>query len=75
MDNFPQFLRPQDPAKTEEDWTKMKNKLDKVRKKLYIYPGTFLSLTSIKTEVLTPSKYISGIAMGETVILVGVVSG
>ena len=27
--NFPQFLRPQDKSKTEEDRTKMKNKADK----------------------------------------------
>ena len=47
MDNFPQFLRPQDLAKTEEDRTKMKNKVDKVRNIVYIDPGTVLSLTHI----------------------------
>ena len=45
MDNFPQFLRPQDPAKTEEDRTKMKKKVNKVRKRFYIDPGKVLSLT------------------------------
>ena len=44
MDNFPQFFRPQDPSKIEEDCTKMKNKVDKVRKRLYMDPGTLLSL-------------------------------
>ena len=34
-----------------------------------------LSVTSIDTEGLTPSKYISGMAMVETVTFVGVVSG
>ena len=34
-----------------------------------------LSITSIKKEGLTPSKYISGMPMGETVTFVGVVSG
>ena len=45
IDKFPQFVRPQDPAKTEEDSTKMKNNVYKVKKLLYIYPGTFLSIT------------------------------
>ena len=45
MNNFPQFLRPQDPAKTEEYCTKMKNNMDKIRKILHIEPGTVLSLT------------------------------
>ena len=45
MDDFPQFLRPQYPSKTEEDRTKKKNEVDKVRKGLYIEPGTFLSMT------------------------------
>ena len=31
--------------KIEEDRTKIKNKVDKVIKRLYIYPGTVLSLT------------------------------
>ena len=47
MDNFPQFLRPQDPAKTEEGRTKMKNNVEKVRKRSYIEPGTVLSLTNM----------------------------
>ena len=47
MDNFPHFFRHQYPAKTEEDQTKMKNKLDKVRKMLYIEPGAVLSLSHI----------------------------
>ena len=45
MDNLTQFLRPQDPSKTEEDRIKTKNKADKVRIRLYIEPGTVLSLT------------------------------
>ena len=45
MDNFPQFLRPQDTAKTEEYLNKMKNKVDKVIKSLYIETGTVFSLT------------------------------
>ena len=45
IDKFPQFLRPQDPSKTEEDCTKTKKNVDNVIKRLYIYPGTFLSLT------------------------------
>ena len=45
IDNFPQFFRPQDPGKTEEDRTKIKKKVDKVRKSLYIESGTFLILT------------------------------
>ena len=45
VNNFPQFLRPQDPAKTEEDRTKMKNKVETVIKVLYIEPGTVLSIT------------------------------
>ena len=32
MDDLPQFLHPLDPAKIEEDQTKMKNKVEKVRK-------------------------------------------
>ena len=47
IDNSPQFLRPQDPAKTEEDCTKMKNKVEKVRKRMYIEPGIVLILTHI----------------------------
>ena len=34
-----------------------------------------LSVVSIKTEGLTPIKYISGMTMGETVTFVGVVRG
>ena len=34
-----------------------------------------MSVTSINTEGLTPSKYISGMEMGETVTFVGIVSG
>ena len=36
-------MRPQDPAKTEEDQTKTKKKVNKVKKRLYIEPGTLLS--------------------------------
>ena len=42
---FPQFLRPQDPSKTEEDITNTKKKVNKVRKRVYIEPGTVPSLT------------------------------
>ena len=45
MNNFPQFLITQNPAKTKEYRTKMKNKVDNVRKNLYIDPGTVLILT------------------------------
>ena len=45
IDNFPQFVRPQDPDKTEEDQTKMKIKVDKVIKSFHIDPGTVFSLT------------------------------
>ena len=45
MDNFPQFLRPQYPSKTEEDRTNIKNKVDKVRKRLYSEPITVVSIT------------------------------
>ena len=45
IDNFPECFRPQDPAKTEEDQTKMKKKVDKVGKSLYTEPGTVLSIT------------------------------
>ena len=47
IDNFHQCLRPQDSAKTEEDWTNIKNNVDKVRKRLYIEPGILLSITHI----------------------------
>ena len=47
IDNLPQFLRPRNPSKTEEDQTKMKNKVEKVRKSLYIETGAVLSLTHI----------------------------
>ena len=43
--NFPKFLLPQDTAKTEEDRSNMKNKVVKVRKRLYIEPDTVLNLT------------------------------
>ena len=36
IDNSPQYLGPQDPPKTEEDRTNIKNRVDKVRKRLYI---------------------------------------
>ena len=36
---------PNDPEKTEEDRTKMKNKVEKVIKRMYIESGTVLSLT------------------------------
>ena len=38
---------PRDQAKTEEDRTKIKNKVEKVRKRLYINSGTLLSLTDM----------------------------
>ena len=47
IDNLTQFFRPQDPSKTEEDRTNMKNKVGKVRKRMYIETGTVLSLTHI----------------------------
>ena len=43
--NFHRFLRPQDPSKTEEDQTNMKKKVDKVRKRMYIYTWNVLSLS------------------------------
>ena len=43
--NFPQFLCPHDPANIEEDLTKMKNKVCKFIKRLYIDSGTVISLT------------------------------
>ena len=43
--DLPRFLRPQDPLKTEEDRTNMKKKVDKVSKRMYIDPGTVLSLS------------------------------
>ena len=45
IDNFPQFLRPKDPAKKEEDQINTKNKVEKIRKRLYIDPETVLSIT------------------------------
>ena len=45
IDNLPDFLRTQDPSKTKEDQTKMKNKVEKDRKRTYIENGTVLSLT------------------------------
>ena len=39
------FTKPQDPAKKESDRVKMKNKLDKVRQRLYIEPGPVASLS------------------------------
>ena len=57
IDNFPQFLRPQDPSKTEEDRTNMKNKVDKVRNRIYIETGTVLILTHISP----PRKGLNGI--------------
>ena len=45
--NFPQFLLPHDPSKTEEDRTNMKKKVGKVRKRMYIDPGTVLSLSNM----------------------------
>ena len=59
MDKFPQLLHPQDPAKTEEDRTKMKNKVDKVRKSLYIDPGKVLSLN----HMFYVRKCLNGIRM------------
>ena len=59
IDNSPQFLRPQDPSKTEEYWTKMKSKVDKVRKRLYIEPWTLLILT----HMFYVRKYLNGIWM------------
>ena len=47
IDNFHQFLRPKDPAKIEEDRTKMKNKVDKLRNRMYINPVTIISLTHV----------------------------
>ena len=44
IDNFPQFLRRRDPAKTERGCTKIKNMVEKFRKRFYIKPGTVLSL-------------------------------
>ena len=43
--NYPQFLRSQDPAKTEEYRTNMKKKVDKVRKGMYVDPETMPSLS------------------------------
>ena len=47
IDNFPKFFLPQDPAKTEEDRTKMKNNVENVRKSMYSDPGIVLSLTQM----------------------------
>ena len=40
-------MRPHDPDKTDKDRTKIKNKMDKVRNRIYIDPGTVLSLSHI----------------------------
>ena len=44
---MPKFTRRQDKTKTEEDRLKIKEKLDKVRSRMYIEPGLVFSLSHV----------------------------